>query len=111
MLPWDGSAAQGLMDVKVSGKRPKPYGDIVRDLAVVVVRWRGMVNTLFDTADKNTTPEGANMVGGLTSRYGPASRIMWPAYERNKFEIENEIRDVCVEVMAQTNRRIAREKL
>jgi hypothetical protein len=111
MLPWDGNAADGLIDTKVSGKRPRQFAGMVRDLAVVYIRWRGMVNTVFDTASKDKTPQGANMVRGLSARYGAPSRILWPAYEQHRHEVEQEIRDTAAEVMAKINVRLDKSRL
>jgi hypothetical protein len=111
MLPWDGAPAKQFIDVKVSGKRPKEYAGQIRDLAVVVIRWRGAVNTLFDLAHDFETPRGANMVRGLKGEFGKASRIMWPAYEKHANEVEKQIRDQVIEVMAQVNRRLDRTRL
>lgn len=111
MLPWDGNAANGLIDTRVSGKRPKPFGGMVRDLAVVYIRWRGMVNTVFDTAGKDKTTQGANMVRGLSARYGTPSRLLWPAYEKHRADVEQEIRDMAAEVMAKINVRLNKDRL
>jgi hypothetical protein len=37
------------------------------------------------------TPQGAVMIDGLNNRYGRGSRIMWPAMEKHKDTVENEI--------------------
>jgi hypothetical protein len=111
MLPWDGSRGDDLIDTKVSGKRPKEFGGIVRDLAVLTVRWRGMVNTVYDTASNSTTPQGANMVRGLNNRPRSASRVMWPAYEKHSNEIEDQIKDEIERIMAMVNRKINRDVL
>jgi len=106
MLPWDGNPATKLIDVKVSGKRPREYQGQIRDLAVLIVRWRGAVNTLFDMARDSNTPQGANMIAGLNSRAGRASRVMWPAYEAKANEVEGALRDEIEKVMAMVNRNI-----
>jgi hypothetical protein len=106
MLPWDGNSATKLVDVKVSGKRPREYNGQVRDLAVLIVRWRGAVNTLFDMARDSKTVQGANMIRGLNANTQQASRVMWPAYESKKNDVEDAIRDEIVKVMAIVNRRI-----
>jgi hypothetical protein len=111
MLPWDGNPATKLVDTKVSGKRPREYNGQIRDLAVLIIRWRGAVNTIFDVARNSSTAQGANMVAGLNQRNGQASRVMWPAYEHKANEVENEIRDQIAEVMARVNRRINRDVL
>jgi hypothetical protein len=106
MLPWDGNPATKLVDVKVSGKRPREYNGQVRDLAVLIVRWRGAVNTLFDMARDSKTVQGANMIRGLNASTRQASRVMWPAYEAKSNEVEDAIRDEIAKVMAMVNRRI-----
>lgn len=111
MLPWDGSQASKLVDSKVSGKRPREYNGIVRDLAVLIIRWRGTVNTLFDMSRDSQTPQGENMVRGLNARYGQASRAMWPAWENRDDKVEEEIRDTIDRVMAMVNRKINQGKI
>ena len=106
MLPWQSYNAVKLIDTQVSGRRPKQFAGITRDLAVLVIRWRGMVNTLFDTASDWETDRGRNMVQGLNSKHGEASRVIWPAYEREGDKIEDEIRDQVERVMALVNRNI-----
>jgi hypothetical protein len=91
MLPWDDAMARKMIDTKVSSKRPREYRGVVRDLAVVAIRWRGAVNTVFDMSRDPETPQGAVMIDGLNNRYGRASRIMWPAMEKHKDTVENEI--------------------
>lgn len=111
MLPWDGNPATKLIDTKVSGKRPKEFQGQIRDLAVLIIRWRGMVNTVFDTARKDKTPQGANMIAGLNSRHPRASRVMWPAYEAHKNDVERAVKDQIEQVMAMVNRKINKDAL
>ena len=106
MLPWQSYNAAKLVDTQVSSKRPREYRGVVRDLAVVAIRWRGTVNTLFDTARDWETPQGENMIKGLNDKHGKASRIMWPAYEKNADKVENEIQQKVREVMAIVNRQV-----
>jgi hypothetical protein len=108
MLPWDGNSATELIDTKVSGKRPREFAGQIRDLAVLIIRWRGAVNTLFDVAQNSSTPQGANMIAGLNNNVGNASRVMWPAYEKHANEVEDAIRDEVTRVMAMVNRKINR---
>jgi hypothetical protein len=111
MLPWDGSPAKNLINTQVSGKRPKEYAGITRDLAVLVIRWRGMVNTVYDTANNPATPQGANMIRGLTSEHGAPSRVMWPAYEKHETKVEKQIKDQVEYVMELANRRLNKDTL
>jgi hypothetical protein len=111
MLPWQSYNAAKLIDTKVSGKRPRQFAGMTRDLAVLYIRWRGMVNTVFDTASNWETTRGENMVRGLTDKHGPASRVMWPAYENNANEIENALREQIEKVMLMVNRKINQDTI
>ena len=106
MLPWNGSTGARFIDTKVSGKRPREFQGRIQDLAVVVIRWRGAVNTVYDLAEKPKSVSGSNMISGLERRNGKSSRVMWPAYEKHKNKVESEMRDQVVKVMAMVNRRI-----
>jgi hypothetical protein len=111
MLPWQPSDASKYIDTKVSGKRPREYQGMVRDLAVLIIRWRGTVNTLFDMSRDSKTPQGENMIRGLNARHGQASRVMWPAYEQHVDKVEEEIRDQIDRVMAMVNRKINQDAI
>lgn len=111
MLPWDSTLANKYVDAKVSGKKPKEFAGIVRDLAVLVIRWRGAVNTMWDLSADGQTPQGDTMIRALNSRYGTASRAMWPAWENRGDQVEKEIEDTVVRVMAYVNRRINRDMI
>jgi hypothetical protein len=106
MLPWDGSTGTRYIDTKVNSKRPKEFQGKIQDLAVVAVRWRGAVNTVYDLAQKPKNAAGANMIAGLERQGGKASRVMWPAYTKHADKVEDEIRDQIVRVMELTNRAI-----
>lgn len=106
MLPWNGAKADTMIDTKVSGKRPKEFAGITRDLAVLTIRWRGMVNTIYDVANNSSTPQGANMIAGLNQKHGRASRVMWPAWDAKGDQIEKEIRQEIEAIMLAVNRKI-----
>jgi hypothetical protein len=106
MLPWDGSTGARYIDTKVNSKRPREFGGKIQDLAVVAIRWRGAVNTVYDLAQKPKSVSGGNMIAGLERQGGKASRVMWPAYIKHADKVEDEIRDQIVRVMELTNRAI-----
>ena len=106
MLPWDGSQASKFVDSKVSGKKPREFAGITRDLAILLVRWRGTVNTLYDMSRDSKTPQGSLMVNALNNRFGQASRAMWPAFQNRDDKVEEEIRNTIESVMAMVNRKI-----
>jgi hypothetical protein len=106
MLPWNGAIGAKYIDTQVSSKRPREFQGKIQDLAVVAIRWRGAVNTVYDLAQKPKTVQGATMIRGLQQNKGKASRVMWPAYSKNADKVEDQIRDQIVKVMELTNRAI-----
>lgn len=106
MLPWDGQLAAKYIDTTVSGKKPREYRGVVRDLAVVAIRWRGAVNTVFDMSREANTPQGAVMVNALNDRFGNASRLMYPAYEQHADKVEREIKLQIDQVMRMVNKAV-----
>lgn len=113
MLPaegWKGSTAGKFIKSKVSGKRPRQYAGRMQDATVFSVSFAGMVNTVFSVAGK-TNPNGnsdagAQMIRVLEARYGKASRVLWPAYEANKTEVEKQVMELTKQVMAEVGKRL-----
>lgn len=106
MLPWDGQKAAKYVDTKVSAKRPREYRGVVRDLAVVAIRWRGAVNTMFDMSREANSPQGSVMVDALNDRFGNASRLMYPSYEKHADKVEREIKIQIDQVMRMVNKAV-----
>jgi hypothetical protein len=105
LLPWSGATSRKYVKAKTSTKRPSEFGGVTRDLAVFYVSWAGGVNAIFDMAGrKNNSVMAAN----LTGKFGPPSRIMWPAAENNADNVEKEMSQVVQEVMKEYNRKLAR---
>jgi hypothetical protein len=72
---------------------------------VFYVSWAGGVNAIFDMAGrKNNSVLAAN----LTSVFGPPSRIMWPAAEKNASQVEAGISKVVDDVVKATNNQLGR---
>jgi uncharacterized protein YcgL (UPF0745 family) len=60
---------------------------------------------LFDMAGrKNNSVMAAN----LTAKFGPPSRIMWPAAEKNQEAVEEQISKVVDEIVDETNKQLGR---
>ncbi len=73
------------------------------------VVWRGFANTVFDMAGRKSSGNkdvfsrmgshgrmvgavgGPHLLAILQGRYGSASRTVWPSYERNQNEIDNQM--------------------
>ena len=105
LLPWDATKARKYVKAKTTTKRPKEFNGVVRDLAVFYVSWAGGVNMLFDMAGrKNNSVMAAN----LTGKFGPPSRIMWPAAEKNEAEVTAGISEVVDRIVDLTNDKLGR---
>ena len=103
LLPWDGYTARQYVKAKTSTKQPREYAGITRDISAFYVSWAGGVNALFDMAGrKNKSVMAAN----LTGKFGPPSRIMWPAAEKNAPEVEAQMKDVIDRLMTAYNTKI-----
>jgi hypothetical protein len=109
LLPWDGALGAKYVNAKVSGRKPRVYNGQVRDLATFVVQWAGAINAIYDMAGRRNLPDtaqGAVMIRALETRYGKASRVLWPAYEANADEVVKQVRLLIEDVMAQVNRNL-----
>lgn len=105
LLPWDGTQARRYVKAKTSTKKPKEFAGVTRDLAVFYASWAGGVNAIFDMAGrKNKSVMAAN----LTGKFGPPSRIMWPAAEKNEAQVTEGIGRVVDDIVRETNNRLGR---
>lgn len=110
MTPWIGSKGDDFLKAKVSGKKPREWAGRTTNLAVFSVAWTGAVNTLYDLAGRRgngDTERGAQMIRALEGRFGKASRVLWPAYEMNRDQVEKQTREIVEQVMRAVNRRLA----
>lgn len=109
MLPWDVSLAPRGIKAFVSGKKPKEFGGVVRNLAVFGIKWTAAQATLFDMSRAGNTPQGEWMVRGLNNRFGKASRVMWPGYERYADRVEKEVKELVQGVAKTADRLMSRK--
>ena len=108
-LPWKSTLATSRIQAKVSGKKPREYNGRMTNLAVFSIAWAGAINTIYDLAGRGgrgDTAAGVNMIRGLEARRGKASRVLWPAYEGNKEQVEQELTQIIDDVMRQVSREI-----
>jgi hypothetical protein len=94
----------------VSGKKPREWAGRTTNLAVFSVAWSGAVNTLYDLAGRRNngdTERGTQMIRALEARFGKASRVLWPAYEMNREQVERQTRDIVETVLREVNRKLA----
>ena len=102
LLPWDGYTARTYVKAKTSTKQPREFAGITRDISAFYVSWAGGVNAIFDMAGrKNNSVMAAN----LTGKFGPPSRIMWSAAEKNAPEVEAQMKVVIERLMDGYNQR------
>jgi len=103
LLPWSAPEAQRFVKAKTSSKRPTEFAGVTRDVSAFYVSWAGGVNAIFDMAGrKNNSVMAAN----LTGKFGPPSRIMWSAAEKNAPEVEAQMKVVVDRLMTYYNTKI-----
>lgn len=95
LLPWDANAERRSIKAFTSGSKKKA--------AVFGMRWNDVTATLFDMSGHSTTPQGAQMVQTLGSRYGSPSRIMWKAYEMQSAEIQDQIKQLVERIINESS--------
>jgi hypothetical protein len=101
IFPWDGQTGRKYVKAKTSTKKPSEFNGVTRDLAAFYVSWAGGANAIFDMAGrKNNSLLAAN----LTGKFGPPSRVMWPAATKNAEQVEAEMAKVVKDLMAYYNR-------
>jgi hypothetical protein len=98
MLPWDPNKATKLVKAGVSGKKVKEFQGRTSNLAVFFIRWSGMVDTIFDMGRNGI------MSRNLSAKWGRPSRVMWPAYEKHKNEVEGAVESLAFEAMRAADR-------
>jgi hypothetical protein len=96
-FPYDQSKAQRGVTIKVDTAK--------RNQGTIVIIQKDPAASIIDMAGKagGRGRRGMNFVNQMM-RFGPPSRIMWPAYERNANEIEANMVVVIEQVMEQVNR-------
>ena len=106
ILPWDAKRKQ--VKAGVSGKRPRRHktAGYMTNLATFYIRWEGPGARLFDISGRGSFGQGSGrgMINALNSRFGKASRIMWPAYEKKAATVEDAIRAIVNDLMERVNR-------
>jgi hypothetical protein len=111
LTPWVGSIGDDYIKAKVSGKKPREWAGRVTNLAAFSVAWTGGINTIYDLAGRKSsgdTERGARMIRALEARHGKASRVLWPAYEMNRDEVERQTLEIVEGVMRAVNRNLVK---
>lgn len=105
VLPWTGKEGNSIKPF-VSGKRPKTFGGITRNLAAFGIRWTDKTAVLFDASGQAKTEAGEQMISVLSQRYGRPSRAMWRAYEQAGPDVQEEIVELVEDIMKRVGRNI-----
>jgi hypothetical protein len=123
---WNGTAAEKALKPKINTRRVKEFRGQKENLAVFGLVWRGYVNTVLDMAGRKSFGNrdvfsrvgshgkrvgavgGPHLIAMLRGRYGSASRIVWPSYEKNKNELDDEMQKLVNEVMRLANQDLAK---
>lgn len=118
---WNGTAATKALKPKINTRRIKEFRGNKENVGTFGVVWRGFANTVFDMAGRKSSGNkdvfsrmgshgrmvgavgGPHLLAILQGRYGSASRTVWPSYERNKNELDNEMQKLVNEVMRLAN--------
>jgi hypothetical protein len=95
LLPWSTSKETRSIKAFTSGSKKKA--------AVFGMKWNSQTATLFDMAGKSSTPQGAQMINVLSSRYGSPSRTMWKAYELSSSDVQDQMRKLVEKIMNESS--------
>lgn len=107
ILPWDDRAFYAKqIRAYTSGKKPRAYNGFMKNAVAFGIRWTGPQATLFDMTQGGKTEQGRRMARVLNERYGPASRIIWRAYERSSPDVERQMRQLINRVMMAVGRNL-----
>lgn len=74
-------------------------------VAVFAVVMKSAIGTVVDMAGRSSS---GNLATQLETRFGRASRFMWPAYERNAGQLEQDLAAVVAVIQRETNSRLVR---
>ena len=100
---WSQAMSRKFLVAKISTRRVREYrGDKV-NVGTFRLVWAGVANATFDMAGRKAT--GA-MARNLARRWGSASRVMWPSYEKNKSQVDADMLRLCERVMNEVNRNL-----
>jgi len=104
---WSQSVAQKFVVAKISTRRVKEFRGTKVNVGTFRLVWAGIANQTFDIAGRKSS----NALGrALTARFGSASRVLWPAYEQNKSEVNREMVQLVDRVMKEVNRNLVMQQ-
>jgi hypothetical protein len=74
-------------------------------MAAFAIVMKSAGGTVLDTTGRSSS---GNLARQLEARFGRASRIMWPAYEANATQLEQDLQAVVDVVQQAVNSRLVR---
>ena len=100
---WSTATAQKMLAAKINTKKVKEFRGTKVNVGTFRIVWTGTANTIFDIAGRKSS---GSFIDRLNARYGRASRVLWPAYEKNKTQVEQEMIALVEGVMKEVNRNL-----
>ncbi len=106
IFPWADN--NNNVRVGVSGKKVREFSGFLTNLATFYLRYDGPSAVVVDMAGKGKVPtkQGAIMVANLSRKFRSPSRFLWPAWERNKPQVIDEIKTLVDDLMRRTSREL-----
>jgi hypothetical protein len=98
ILPWPDTHQ---IKASINTKNIKEYAGQKVNLSTFIVKWTGGAAQVFDWA------ASGSLGAALSSKYGSPSRVMWPAYEKNKTEIDKEMEIIVKKVSDKLSQNLA----
>jgi hypothetical protein len=102
---WDAGKVKKGVQAKVNTRKARnrnlAKGADYETIGTFIVYQKTGWGSIFDMAGRKTS---SPMVEVLNSRYGNASRSMWPAYEQNKEQVDREMAVLVKQVMNEVDR-------
>jgi hypothetical protein len=102
---WDAGKVKKGVQAKVNTRKARnrnlAKGADYETIGTFIVYQKTGWGSIFDMAGRKTS---SPMVEVLNARYGNASRSMWPAYEQNKEQVDQEMQGLVKQVMHEVDR-------
>ena len=99
LMPWLADHKQPLK-ASINTRKISEFRGMVRNVGTFVIRWGGPLPVMFDSSTNG------KLGRSLTQEYGKASRVMWPALEKNQTQVMTELTTLVEKVMDKVNRNV-----
>lgn len=100
LLPYDQAAARRGVTVKVNTSK--------KSTSVISIVQKNPAAAIIDMAGKRggSNAQGGRFIDALTALFGAPSRVMWPTYDKNNDNVNENMRQVVEDVMTAVGKRI-----